>query len=183
MHRYPCHQVTQLPYRTNNSTITSFSSLITCVVNILLAVVSLLSRVFRERCCMGTLCFSPLYLFVWICTCESVIIWEKGEEGETDGSRRGSIQPILWLSHMGMHERQEGRSAEDGEGSLFIQRDSKREKLWRWFPSSLLSHLCVSTMNFAFNASWPSRSATIKSEASAGRLLSGREKHLSDCCL
>lgn len=34
----------------SNNTIGSFSSLITCVVNILLAAVSLLSPVFRERC-------------------------------------------------------------------------------------------------------------------------------------
>lgn len=59
MCRYLCHQATQRPCRTNNSTIRSFSSLIICIVNILLAVVS-------------------LYLLLWICTCECDYVREGG---------------------------------------------------------------------------------------------------------
>lgn len=178
MRRYPCHQATQLPCGTNNSAIRSFSALTTCIANILGDSSQPLVPVLRDCCCIGTLCFSPLYLLLWICTCESVIIWGTGKK-EREAAAGGaasslSCGSVTWASTSG---RKAG--APRLENAPYSFDEICREKLWRWFPSLLLSCLCISTMNFAFNASWPSWSATIKREAGAGRLLF----RTADCCL
>lgn len=47
-----------------------------------------------------------------VCSSHSEYVWDRGREIARWSRRRGSKLAILWLSHMGIHERQADRRTE-----------------------------------------------------------------------
>lgn len=135
MHRCPCHQAKQLPCRASNSTSSSFSSFITCIVNALLPAV---------RWVLGDVAFFPSTFYLLLSACESV---REGGGGQTPaGGATSSLScgPVTWASTSGGTAREEA-----GECLVFIRREAVKMISQLTFVPLLCQY-----QQFCFNTSW-----------------------------
>lgn len=118
---------------TNNSKSRRASSLIICIANIPSPAV-FFTQILFGGCSSLQGALQGLHWHALACSSWCVCVCVCETEGERQSRRRGGKQAILWLSHMGIHERQADRRTETREGQLLIQLQTQSQAV------KMLSH-------------------------------------------